>query len=100
MSEFYVGQKVVCIAGTPSEPEYELGDTLKTGSVYTIRWLGIYGFREGVVETVKLCGLSRNRGLLIDLPWTARIFRPLDSKAISIFRQIALDVSEGKKVRV
>lgn len=103
MSEFYVGQKVACINATPplgARPNIALIE----GQIYIIRWIGAYDWllqTLGVWQAgvgVMLEGVNRITRNATDIPFSAGRFRPLESQAISIFRKIALDVTEGRKI--
>lgn len=117
MSDFYVGQKVVYVSG----PEIvyfpkvsvrrDVGDDCVIGTVYEIRWIGMYPFSiEGVkteTPSCRLVGIKRNTqhptdlsDIRFDVPFGQRYFRPLveETKSIEIFRKIASDVTAGKHV--
>lgn len=72
MNDFFVGQKVVCIdvGGCPS--------LLMKGNIYTVRNMNGLWLRTKEVKPHEW-----NSG------FHANCFRPLESKAISIFRAIA-----------
>ncbi|HVZ60655.1 MAG TPA: hypothetical protein VG892_07710 [Terriglobales bacterium] len=100
MSEFWVGQKVVCI---PNGWE----------------WCSLWGAfvdvamgrwkrdpHKGEICTISDLEVSADFGLVLFLngygqvSYIAQGFRPLDSKAIEIFRKIARDVTDGKKAEI
>lgn len=93
MSEFYVGQRVVCVDDSTLGVTFTSdGFRLKRGTVYTVT--AIRPFVSSIVgETIGL-QLSEHP---IDNgkcgKWRAGRFRPVESKAMSIFRAIAADPS-------
>lgn len=91
MSEFYVGQKVVCV-DAEEHPEW-----MVSGMVYS---LGLDGLTKGAVYTIRdfrKHGYCGTLGVLVaeiirvpvDTGYSQSRFRSLESKAISIFRAIA-----------
>lgn len=93
MSEFFVGQKVVCVDDAPYR--YNDGSVhaapLKRGEIYTIRRVSEYDFEPGISLAVWVVGVFRpdQHGNSADSPFGARRFIPLEYKAMSIFRAIA-----------
>lgn len=117
MSEFHVGQKVVYVGGNTLRGRIasrrEVGDIAVIDMVYTIRWVGIKSFiaLDGNSVTDKpacrVVELHRNTqhptkldDITRDVAFAQIVFRPLQTKAIDLFRQIARDVTEGKKVKI
>lgn len=104
MSEFHVGQKIVCVEA----PVHNGYDTWGweifpiKGRVYTIRQI-LPEDDEGDIGILLVEIVNRNAdydSAFGELEFCQDYFRPLASKAISIFRKIAADVSEGKKVKI
>lgn len=99
--EFYVGQKVVCVNDVEGEfripgVKYHRGlDGLTKGTVYTIR--DICTHPDGRKDFIKVKEIVRK---VLDCPYSHNRFKPLESKAISIFRKIAEDVSNGKVIQM
>lgn len=94
MSEFYVGQKVVCVDAT-GLPAY--CHPLKQGSVYTIREI-VPGITSGTIGIrLKEIILRIHPIFNCEEGYRSRRFRPVEYKAMSIFRKIARDVTEGAK---
>lgn len=106
MTEFFVGQKVVCVDADSILPGCERGNwPIITGRIYTIRRVGLFDhWVRGNTLHLWLEGIIRpgkNRGKSCpDVPFFHTRFRPLESKAIEIFRKIAEDVSNGKAVEI
>lgn len=105
MDEFFVGQRVVCICADPWHyAGYTQEAPICEGGVYTIRKLGHVEFNFGSrpMLGVWLEGIYRRSplGEVADEPFGAIRFRPLESKPIELFRQIARDVTEGKRVEI
>lgn len=107
MSEFYVGQKVVCINDGPPpdelyRPYWRGWELLKRGSIYTI--LSINPNSASIFQDAGSIGLRLAENKVYwyghEYWYGTRRFRPLDSKAISMFRKIASDVTAGKKVEI
>jgi len=99
MSEFFVGQKVICI-DTGNNGGVWIGDAPTVGATYTITQM--VGTEDGVwllFAEIERCALAkRQHGQGVGyFDWR---FRPLETKAIEIFRRIARDVTEDKKVRI
>lgn len=93
MSEFFVGQKVVCVSALRA-PELKKGAIYTIGAIYFKDWSGAHG-----VSLVEVPFPEDKRDLYLPGYKETR-FRPLESKAIALFRKIALDVTEGRKVRI
>lgn len=103
MSEFRVGEKVVCIgAFTKDMHPLEISPTV--GEVYTVR--AVRPSRHGDFLVLRLREIVnpklRYNGELTECWFCSQKFRPVQhqSKSIEIFRKIARDVTEGKKVRI
>lgn len=92
MSEFYVGQKVVCV--DDSVGQFGTDTPIKANAIYTVRWIGLhhYSFIVGSVPSIRVSGVKRrsNSGGT-DLPFGERRFRAVEYKSMSIFRAIAAD---------
>lgn len=89
MSEFFVGQKVVCV--DDADGQYTPCPAVK-GQIYTVRRLQKdRRFIEGIFEAVWLGELKRYcpHTQNADTPFALFRFRPLESRAIQLFRQIA-----------
>lgn len=104
MTDFFVGQKVVCLVDSNGN-SFNIGGTVKRDAVYTVRWVGMFKFAQGERPGIKINEVIRVWGVVgrkvwDDCPWGAEFFRPLDSKAIEVFRKIAQDVTDGKKVKI
>lgn len=106
MSEFFVGQKVVRV-GIGAASEDETTTPCVIGEIYTVRWVGKAIFKDVVGRTNAVRIHERVRMFSgddaerwYDFPYFAGLFQPLESKAIAVFRRIARDVTEGKKVRI
>jgi hypothetical protein len=125
MSEFFVGQKVVRIKRdyrSPPSPWNDIGDVTEVGCIYEIREVVTYNFIDLPNSTgLRFVGVNRVTQLRnmkgkvnTDVPWGADWYRPLAeskkeekqtvseplSKGVDVFRQIAKDVTEGKKVEI
>jgi len=103
MSEFFVGQKVVCVNAGDVDGRggrWLPGEELVEGKTYTIlcirEVLGWPAF--DLIELKRHPYATEYFG--IDVAYAAVRFRPIQSKAISIFRKIARDVTEGKKMEI
>lgn len=100
MTDFFVGQKVVCIDDTKLREPY-----LSKGAIYTIReicesvepvkWPGLY-FRFNEIHTPIVNDVYGRR----ELSWSEKRFKPVEYKAASIFRKIAQDVTDGKVLEI
>ncbi|GHC61755.1 CAP-Gly domain protein [Limoniibacter endophyticus] len=93
MTNFHVGQQVVCIDAAFKSVTIPQG--LTEGQIYTLRWVGEFTtYVDGTFIGVRLEGVERGVDPTYgyeDPPFAARRFRPLVSDPISIFRQIAFD---------
>ena len=94
MAEFFIGQKVVCVDDTFRTPEIAaVNRNLKAGSVYTISKLFTGEFGTLMVELCELPDTPEGVALRcrgIGQPGLrCTRFRPLEYKAMSIFRAIA-----------
>lgn len=104
--DFFVGQKVVCVDDNrviSSHPN--LGSLLpwplKKGDVYTVRWQGMHNHPIlGESYCIRVEGITRCDILQADCPFRASRFRPVEYKAMSVFRKIAIDVTEGKTAEI
>jgi len=100
MNEFFVGQKVVCV----NDAETYSPDCVPPAlhGTYTVRDLievPSFGLAIRVREIVNPLYRHKHVGNVEYLYGAAR-FRPLESKAIKLFRKIARDVTEGKTVEL
>lgn len=103
MTDFHVGQKVICIDDY-IHPEWRQPgfrysgslDGIKRGQIYTVRAICPRTDAPDIIG-LKLVGIIRP---LSDNPYYSARFRPLETKAISIFRKIAQDVTDGKVVEL
>lgn len=94
MSEFFVGQKVVCV---DDRIGHDVRGELVKGELYTISELLLAHDFTLDLENQTMARVAERPAHFYYGLWR---LRPLDSKAISIFRQIAKDVTEGRKVTV
>lgn len=100
--DFHVGMKVVCINDSPCySPEYKL----VKGEVYIIRKVRQYYWSNNHLNStfgVYLKGIERINERGIDVPFGNLRFRPLNEtpKHIELFRKIALDATEKKRVTI
>ena len=92
MADFYVGQKVVCVDASAREGR-PLPTELIKGKIYIISdivdWFGAIG--------IKVHGARPNAPFIA---FDADRFAPIEYKAMELFRQIARDVTEGRKVEI
>jgi hypothetical protein len=119
MSDFYVGQKVVYVGmdksmlpdGIKMKGRREVGDTLTKNQACEIRWVGVFRFavRASIIDlpACRIVGVKRNTqhltnlsDITFDIPWAQICFRPIEFKAIEIFRKIARDVTEGREAEI
>lgn len=90
---WYRGQKVVCVDDVPGA--YENGTfhvvPLRAGEIYIIRQAALVEFYEGLEVGVWVCGVYRPKpdGSTGDYPFGASRFRPVEPKAMELFRKIA-----------
>ncbi len=95
---FHVGQKVVCVDDRPAQ----LGDALVKGAVYTVRWVGEWAWTGTKLPEYPKAGvglrlLEHPRSLItrlatgdiVEPPFSSYRFRPVEYKAMEIFRRIA-----------
>jgi hypothetical protein len=96
MSEFYVGQRVVCVDDRPLRG-CRFSTVPKLGVKYTIRDLRAE-FGVQVVEIVNTPRLYREG--FMEAWYNPRRFRPIEEKShdISIFRAIAKGVTDGRPI--
>lgn len=97
MSEFYVGQRIVRVKRTCGSSPDETTPRLEIGEICIVRWIGMSRFFGVVGEIPAIRIVERVRtfshGFYRDWPLTAEDFRPLEPRAMSIFRAIAADPS-------
>lgn len=80
---FYVGQRVVCVDDRP--PAFVAEEALVKGQIYTIAKISIIVDGPNVDKPgVKLAEQPKQGGL-----WLASRFRPIEYKAMELFRRIA-----------
>jgi hypothetical protein len=99
MSEFHVGQEVMCVDDTASQ-KGSWERPIKIGAHYFIRWVGDFDHPLSNKEPcVRLEGIIRiSAGPLtagVDIPLVARRFRPIKPDAIEWARQLCRAVSTG-----
>jgi hypothetical protein len=89
MSEFFVGQQVVCVDDAPSR--FGKKCPARRGNVYTVS--AVFDHSDGL--GLRVCEIKLPR----DYPgFHAHRFRPVEYKAMEVFRKIARKVTEGRKV--
>ena len=84
MNNFRIGQKICCINTVPRYGySQECMDGLTKGTVYTIRWIGIYWDEP----CVRLEEIHRPpfEGWEADVPYAANRFRPVKTTSIDVF---------------
>ncbi|MDO9415849.1 CAP-Gly domain protein [Pararhizobium sp.] len=93
MSDFHVGQKVVCIDDKFKHVSIDQG--IRKGQVYTLRWVGMYKhYVDGEFFGVKLEEIHRGNDDgpegygAADMPYRASRFRPLVKDRISALRKL------------
>lgn len=92
--KFYVGQDVVCVDnGQPKDTT--LPSELMVGSVYKVRWLGIYShYLDGEYLGIKVEGIDRGICQIwgyVDPPFKAKRFRPVVNDPLASLKNIAAD---------
>lgn len=118
MTEFQVGQEVVKIKYTiPGHPgaKADIGDLLTDGQIYIVRWVGVHAFIGGEAAALRVAGVTRVTqsqtkpgDVNVDVPWGSIQFRPVQknivtatvSKGLSMFRKLASDATEKRKITV
>lgn len=100
MSEFFVGQKVICL-----NSEWENANPIKRIIEDFFGTGGPNPSFGGHYEVAGFEYIKDKEYLLLKEfagldSWHSTQFRPLESKSVSIFRKIALDVTEGRKVEL
>lgn len=107
MSALSPGDKVVCIKDCHDHLNPGYGDEIvpDVGGVYTVRECVAHPGDNRPCILLKEV-VNRTRGyrpggiisVIMEPSFLASYFRPVEYKAMGIFRQIAKDVTEGKKV--
>lgn len=102
MTDFFVGQKIVCIDAdlhlewlVPARAYTMNMNGLTRGIVYTVR--AVCDHLDGSKNCIKLAEIIRHP---MDQPYSSARFRPVEYKAISVFRKIAQDVTDGKVLEI
>lgn len=109
--DFHVGMKVVWIGPTKESKSStgwtSVGDRLSEDKIYTIREILSWKFIDGIELSIRLNEYRRvlkhtSGWIKDDCPVGARFFRPLNEtpKHIELFRKLALDATEKKRVTV
>jgi hypothetical protein len=100
MSDFYVGQKVVCVDDSPGVSACWCGPNIKCGAVYTI--FKLFVARDGTrkLDNQVVCQLTELHNGHLHY-WGVWRFAPLEENpdAIEWARQICRDVEAGKTNR-
>jgi hypothetical protein len=101
MSDWFVGQKIVCVDDTQSEyaPHH-----LSKGTVYTIAGTlpGDDWFADPKVSGAALFLVETGRSGILGTPFPfgSHRFRPIQTDTIKVFRKIAEDVTNGKVLEI
>lgn len=103
MSDFHVGQEVVCVNDAPMEgqgPGYL--DGLKAGAHYTVRWVGNgtshWSASYSGVRVAEIMRPARGGDPEPDVAFVAERFRPVKADAIAIFRRMCVEAKSGRKL--
>lgn len=110
MSEFFIGQKVVCVDDSPRRKKNTVVN-VRRGEVYVIRWLGEWRFAEvGIRAAVRLDGVVRPTAYPHirdnDVPFALDRFRPLiedkteDSAIVKWARRLCVEAEKSEPLRV
>jgi hypothetical protein len=109
MYNFHVGQKVVCVDAFVPRSPWLYPSELVEGDTYVLRWVGMFEDMDHATQHyltalnhhfktldltvlhVRLVGVRHDE---VDIPFTARRFRPLVTTDISIFTRF-LEPSHG-----
>lgn len=95
MSDFYVGQEVVCVNDQLMTPGLIWEFPLRAGTHYRICWIGEYRYGLGGKKlAVRLDGVKRAGGLG-DVPFFIARFAPIKSESIQIFRDMCINVKRN-----
>lgn len=102
--DFFVGQKVVCVDDAPAPRFFDANGCrsfhIKKDDIYTISWIGDgWNSDIGNFPSVSLVGAEMQSGGILQ-KWHSRRFKPVEYKAMSVFRKIAQDVSDGKVLEI
>ena len=103
MSEFFVGQKVVCVDANGPDSEgnnspWQPGEEIFNGRIYTIAKLYDFDGLGLILLEAKRCEAALRGWGRKDLGYHARRFRPLETKSIELFRKIAQGVTDGRPI--
>lgn len=101
---FHVGQFVACV-DTGDHPEWipdgsVIGDLdgLSKGIVYTVREIDVLAW-DDTTDNIRLWEIVRPTKLgIVDTPYDARRFRPVDETRLAIFRQALIPVPKKEPV--
>jgi hypothetical protein len=101
MSNFHVGQKVVCIDDTFKN--VSIDQVIRKGEIYTIRWVGPYShYIDGEFIGVKLEEIHRGNDDgpegygAADMPYRATRFRPLVKDRLSALKNLLAPTPKGE----
>lgn len=93
MSDFYVGQKVVCI--DDKFKNVSIDQLIRKGEIYTVRWIGMYQhYVDGEFVGIKVDEIHRGNDDgpegygAADMPYRATRFRPLVKDKIGALRKL------------
>lgn len=102
MTDFFVGQKVVCVDAdihtewlVPTRTYTMTMNGLARGVVYTVR--EICDHNDGSKNCINVAEIIRPQA---DQPYSSLRFRPVEYRAMSVFRKIAQDVTDNKSVEI
>jgi hypothetical protein len=90
MSDFHVGQQVVCVDDTPARDG--LQTAVRRGSIYTIRQILAWGEFVGL-RLVEVRDPPERRGILSG--YRAERFRPIRKTSIEVFERMLIKAPEG-----
>lgn len=96
MSDFYVGQEVVCVdAGNTPGRIWPNGSPIVAGAHYFVREVVVASPITGE-PSLRLDNVSYDtRALGLDIPLNQRRFRPIKSETIQIFRDMCINVKRN-----
>lgn len=91
----YVGQRVVCIDASPSDPTYTIDDLdgLTVGIVYTVRRIGIDEYWGSLCFWLNEIdrGVEPEFERFGETGYSVRRFKPVDESRLDIFREMLND---------
>lgn len=91
MSNFHVGQSVVCVDDSSF---YSSLDGLTKGKVYTVREVGLTSWMDGA-PCIRVCEIVRPyHPQSPDTPFWARRFRPVRKTSIEVFEAMLIKAPE------